>query len=85
MRPTEAVAVAVAMIRVFHENGDRTNRKKARLKYLLDSWGVEKFLAETGKRLSFPLGRLPLAGGEPRRPVEKHRAGSAPAARRSVG
>jgi ferredoxin-nitrite reductase len=71
VRPTEAVAVAVAMIRVFHEHGDRTNRKKARLKYLLESWGVEKFLQETEKRLSFPLGRLPLAGGEPRRPVEK--------------
>ncbi len=72
VRPSEAVAVAVAMIRVFGENGCRTDRKKARLKYLLDQWGVEKFLAETAKKLAFPLGRLPLAACEPRRPVEKH-------------
>ena len=72
LKPSEAVAVAVAMIRVFNENGCRTDRKKARLKYLLEKWGVEKFLAETEKKLAFPLARLPLAACEPRRPVEKH-------------
>ncbi|MBI4625615.1 MAG: NirA family protein [Verrucomicrobia bacterium] len=70
--PAEAVAAAVAMIRVFNENGCRTDRKKARLKYLLEKWGVEKFLAETEKKLAFPLTRLPLEACEPRRPVEKH-------------
>lgn len=72
IKPSEAVAVAAAMIRVFIENGDRTNRKKARLKYLLGQWGHEKFVEETEKKLAFPLGRLPLAGCEPRRPIEKH-------------
>jgi ferredoxin-nitrite reductase len=72
IRPSEAVAVTAAMIRVFAENGDRTNRKKSRLKYLLEKWGVEKFLEETQKKLGFPLGRLPLGAGEPRRPVLKH-------------
>lgn len=70
--PAQAVAVAAGMIRVFAENGDRTNRKKARLKYLLEKWGVEKFLAETQKKLAFPLVSLPLPACEPRRPVEKH-------------
>ncbi|MBI2496498.1 MAG: NirA family protein, partial [Opitutae bacterium] len=70
--PAQAVAVAAAMIRVFAENGDRTNRKKARLKYLLEKWGVEKFLDETQRKLAFPLVRLPLAACELRRPVEKH-------------
>ncbi len=60
VKPTEALAVAAAMIRVFIENGDRTNRKKARLKYLVDKWGVEKFLAETQKKLAFPLVKFPL-------------------------
>lgn len=69
--PAQAVAVAAAMIRVFAENGDRTNRKKARLKYLLDKWGVDKFLEETQKKLAFPLVRLPLTACEPRRPVLK--------------
>lgn len=72
IRPHEAVAVSAAMIRVFAESGDRTNRKKARLKYVLEKWGVEKFLEETQKKLAFPLARLPLAACEPRRPVVKH-------------
>lgn len=72
IKPSEAVAVAVAMIRVFAAHGDRTNRKKARLKYLLERWGDEKFIEETGRKLAFPLGRCPLAASEPRRPVEKH-------------
>jgi ferredoxin-nitrite reductase len=72
VKPSECVAVAAAMLRVFNENGDRTNRKKARLKYLLEKWGVEKFVAETQKKLAFPLGRLPLEACEPRRPLLKH-------------
>ncbi|MBI5772002.1 MAG: NirA family protein [Verrucomicrobia bacterium] len=72
VRPSEAVALAAAMIRVFAEHGNRTDRKKARLKYLLEKWGVEKFLEEAAKKLAFPLVRLPLAACEPRRPVEKH-------------
>ncbi len=72
IRPSEAVAVAAAMIRVFSENGDRTNRKRARLKYLLERWGDARFIEESGKRLAFPLTRLSLEGCEPRRPVEKH-------------
>lgn len=65
----QTVAVVAAMIRVFHQHGDRTNRKKARLKYLVDSWGVEKFLEETEKLLAFPLLRVPMAECEPRAPI----------------
>ena len=72
VKPSEVVAVAAAIVRVFNENGDRTNRKKARLKYLLEKWGAEKFLAETEKKLAFPLVRLPLGACEPRRPELKH-------------
>ncbi len=72
IKPSEAVAVSAAMVRVFAENGDRTNRKKARLKYLLEKWGFDKFIEETQKKLAFPLGRLPLAACEARHPVVKH-------------
>ncbi len=72
VRPSEVVAVAAAMIRVFLENGDRTNRKKARLKYLLDKWGHEKFVEASLAKLGFPVLRLPLAACEPRHPVIKH-------------
>lgn len=71
VRPEQAVAVAAAMIRVFTDHGDRTDRKKARLKYLIDRWGLEKFIAETEKRLAFPLIRFPEEECEPRRPVDR--------------
>ncbi|MEO6003266.1 MAG: NirA family protein [Opitutus sp.] len=72
VKSSECVAVAAAMVRVFNEHGDRTNRKKARLKYLLEKWGVEKFLTATQEKLAFPLVRLPLTACEPRRPEIKH-------------
>jgi len=71
IQPGQAVAVAAAMIRVFTENGNRTDRKKARLKYLVDQLGVEKFIAETGKKLAFPLIRFPETECEPRRPIDR--------------
>jgi ferredoxin-nitrite reductase len=71
LAPEQTVAVAAAMIRVFSENGDRTDRKKARLKYLVDRWGVERFLAETEKRLAFPLMRYPTECCEPRNPIDR--------------
>ncbi len=71
-RPGEVVAIAAAMVRVFSENGDRTDRKKARLKYLLEKWGVETFLRETQQKLAFPLVRLPPEACETARPFLKH-------------
>jgi ferredoxin-nitrite reductase len=60
LTPAETVPVAAALIRVFIENGDRTNRKKARLKYLVDDWGIPKTLEETAKKLTFALREFPL-------------------------
>ena len=45
VKPADATKVADAIVRVFIEHGDRTNRNKARLKYVLDAMGFEKFLA----------------------------------------
>jgi len=72
IKPSEVVAVAVAMMRVYIEHGDRTDRKKARLKYLIDKWGAEKFLEETQSKLAFPLLKYPLALCEPRPPAIRH-------------
>ncbi len=71
LRPDQTVAVAAAMIRVFAQHGDRTNRKKARLKYLIDEWGIEKFLSETEKLLAFPLIRVHASECEPRGPIDR--------------
>ncbi len=72
LRPGECVAAAAAVVRVFIGNGDRTDRKKARLKYLLDRWGVAKFLEETQKLLPFALSRVPTGAIKPRPPCDKH-------------
>src|SRR5207248_1517068 len=48
-----------------------TDRKRARLKYVLDRMGLERFLAEVEKRLAAPLVRLPLADCEPRPPLAR--------------
>jgi len=71
LHPEQTVAVAAAMIRVFAENGDRTDRKKARLKYLVDRWGVERFIAEAEKKLAFPLIRLAAEECEPRNTIDR--------------
>ena len=39
LRPDDTVAASAAILRVFVEHGDRTNRKRARLKYVLDAHG----------------------------------------------
>lgn len=71
VKPEQAVAAAAAMIRVFTENGDRTDRKKARLKYLVDRWGVDAFIAKTEERLAFPVLRCPADECEPRKAIDR--------------
>ena len=48
-----------------------TDGRKARLKYLLDSWGVERFLKKTEKLLAFPLIRVPISECEPRHAINR--------------
>jgi sulfite reductase (NADPH) hemoprotein beta-component len=56
------VATAKAVVTVHRDFGDRTNRKHARLKYVLAERGVDWFRAELEQRLGFKL--------EPARPFE---------------
>lgn len=72
VRPDQAIPLAAAMIRVFIENGNRTNRNQARLKYLVDNWGVEKFLASTQEKLTFPLTYFPINACEKRGATSQH-------------
>ncbi len=46
VEPRDVVKLCDAILRVFIQHGDRSDRKKARLKYLLDRWGQARFLAE---------------------------------------
>ena len=66
VRPADATRVADAVVRVFIDHGDRTNRAKARLKYVLDAWGFEKFLAAMEEKLGHKLTRVPAEAIAPR-------------------
>jgi ferredoxin-nitrite reductase len=70
--PQEVVSAAVAIVRCFIDYGDRTDRKRARLHYLIERWGIEKFLAEAAAHLPFAWRFAPLAICEPRGPIDKH-------------
>lgn len=59
VQPEEATQVADAIVRVYIEHGDRTDRNKARLKYVLDAWGLEKFIAHVEEKLGRPLLKIP--------------------------
>jgi ferredoxin-nitrite reductase len=59
VRPADATKVADAIVRIFIETGDRTNRLKARLKYVLDRMGVETFMRAVEEKLGFALTRVP--------------------------
>ncbi|MCC9600681.1 NirA family protein [Stieleria sp. JC731] len=58
LRPDQCLAVAGAIVRVFVKSGDRTDRKKARLKYVLDAWGFDKFVTAVEEQLGYTLPRL---------------------------
>ena len=66
VRPSDACIVADAVVRVFIEHGNRTDRTKARLKYVLDAIGVEKFLGLMEEKLGRKLDRAVPGAVAPR-------------------
>jgi ferredoxin-nitrite reductase len=66
VRSEDATKVADAIVRVFIDLGDRTNRLKARLKYVLDHIGVDKFMETVEERLGHKLTRVPAEAIAPR-------------------
>jgi ferredoxin-nitrite reductase len=66
LKPEEATQVADAIVRVYIEHGDRANRNKARLKYVLDAWGLEKYIAHVEEKLGRKLTKVPADAIVPR-------------------
>ena len=66
VRPEETTQVADAIVRVYIEHGDRTDRNKARLKYVLDAWGIEKYIARVEETLGRKLTKVPTDAILPR-------------------
>lgn len=53
--PRDVVALCEAVLIVFRNHGLRANRQKARLMWLIDEWGVEKFRKEVEQQLGYSL------------------------------
>ena len=54
-KPEQVIDVAEKVLAVQRDNGDRKNRKQARLKYTIDRLGLENFVAELQKYLGYEL------------------------------
>jgi ferredoxin-nitrite reductase len=66
VRPADATKVADAIVRAFIDTGDRTNRLKARLKYVIDKMGMDQFLVLVEDKLGYALTRVPAEALEVR-------------------
>ena len=66
VRPDDATKVADAVVRVYIDYGDRTDRNKARLKYVIDRMGMAKVVAMVEEKLGRTLDRVPAEALLPR-------------------
>jgi len=66
VKPADATKVSDAIVRVFIDTGDRTNRLKARMKYVIDGIGMEKFLTLVEEKLGHAFTRVPVEAMAPR-------------------
>lgn len=57
IEPAEAVDLCAAVAAVFRDNGNRENRKRARLKFLVEQWEIPHFREEVEARLGWKLRR----------------------------
>ena len=71
LKTSDAVKVADAICHVFVDRGNRTDRTKARLKYVLDDWGFTKFLDAVEEKLAWKLTRVDAAHVNPRHPYDR--------------
>ena len=56
--PEQAVTVAEAVVRVQRDNGNRDVRANARLKYTIETMGLDAFRAEVEKLIGYELGAV---------------------------
>jgi len=69
LRPDEVVAAGVAILRLFIAEGDRTDRKRARLRYVIERMGLAETVAAASAYLPFPWRFAPADIAEPRGPI----------------
>ncbi len=72
VKPEEAAALCSHIVMIFRDHGARELRTKARLAFLIESWGVEKFRGELERRVDRPLSS---AGRDARAPKHTDHVG----------
>ena len=70
--PEEAASVCSHVVMIFRDHGARELRTKARLAFLIEAWGVEKFRKELARRVDRPLAS---AGKDQRAPKHTDHVG----------
>ena len=73
--PDEVVELCAAVASVFRDEGDRENRKRARLKFLLEAWEVPRFRDAVEARLGRRLRRADAPDAEPVDTVDRTHLG----------
>jgi ferredoxin-nitrite reductase len=71
VKPADATKVADAIVRVFIDHGDRTDRTKARLKYVIDRFGLDKVLGLVEEKLGRKLDRVARDAFAPHPPFDR--------------
>src|SRR4029077_19144255 len=64
--PEQAAVICSHIVMVFRDHGARELRTKARLAFLIENWGVDRFRRELERRADRPL----LSAGEDRRSAQ---------------
>jgi len=70
--PEESASVCSHIVMIFRDHGAREQRTKARLAFLIEEWGVEKFRNELERRVDRPLAS---AGHDQRTPKHTDHVG----------
>jgi len=57
VKPDEAFDVAVATVEIYKDHGNRESKAKARFKWLIETWGVSKYVVALEEKLGWALER----------------------------
>lgn len=71
LRPEQCVPYACGILRVFVQKGNRTNRKRARLAFVVKELGMDDFVAAVAEEIDFTPAKGPEGVYEPRKPLDR--------------
>ncbi len=69
VKPEDAAEICAVITEIYRDEGKRTKRTRARIKFLVDEWGPERLRDEVEAKIGHPLSR----SVEPPAPIDPHR------------